>query len=79
MGCDFEIVCRKGKKNGVSYAISRRDEVVESLHYAISIMQTNWIIEARDEWTNYEVVWKLTKTLQQDPNAFDSFIIFIII
>jgi hypothetical protein len=49
LGYDFEIVCEKGKQNVVADALSRKDEYVEVFLYAISIIQPNWIIEARDE------------------------------
>ena len=54
-------------------ALSRKDEDVESLLYVISILQPEWIIEARDEWKNDEEVWTLIHKLQQDPNASDTF------
>ena len=47
-------------------AFSRKDEDVEAFLYAISIIQTDWIIEARDEWKNDEKVWILIQRLQQD-------------
>ena len=53
-GYDFEIIYKKGKKNVLADALSRKDEDVESLLYAISILQLEWLIEARDEWKNDE-------------------------
>jgi len=38
-GYDFEIIYKKGKKNVVEDALSRKDEDVEALFYAISIIQ----------------------------------------
>ena len=38
LGYEFEIVYKKGKKNIVAYALSKKDEVVEELLYAISII-----------------------------------------
>jgi hypothetical protein len=52
LGYDFEIVYKKGKKNVVANALSRKDEDVEAFLCAISIIQPDWIIEARDEWKN---------------------------
>jgi hypothetical protein len=49
LGYDFEIVYKKGKKNVVAYALSRKDEYVEAFLWVISIIQPDWIIEARDE------------------------------
>ena len=45
LGYDFEIVYKKGKKNVVVYALSRKDEDVEAFLCAISIIQPDWIIE----------------------------------
>jgi hypothetical protein len=73
LGYDFEIVYKKGKKNVVVDALSRKDEDVEAFLCAISIIQLYWIIEARDEWKNDEKVWTLIQRLQQDSNASDTF------
>ena len=73
LGYDFEIIYKKGKQNVVADALSRKDEDVESLLYAILILQLEWITEARDELKNDEEVLTLIHKLQQDPNAFDTF------
>jgi len=39
LGYDFEIIYKKGKQNVVSNALSRKDEDVEALFCAISIIQ----------------------------------------
>jgi hypothetical protein len=52
LGYDFEIIYKKGKQNVVADALSRKDEDVEEFLCAISIIQPDWIIEARDEWKN---------------------------
>jgi hypothetical protein len=57
----------------VADALSRKDEDVEAFLYAISILQPDWIIEARDEWKNVEKVWTLIQRLQQDSSASDTF------
>jgi len=54
LGYDFEIICKKGKKNVVVDAISRNDEDVEVLICVIYIIQPKWITEGRDEWKNDE-------------------------
>ena len=63
LGYDFEIVYKKGKQNVVVDALSRKDEDVEAFLCAISIIQPDWIIEARDEWKNNEKVWTLIQRL----------------
>jgi hypothetical protein len=73
LGYDFEIAYKKGKQNVVADALSRKDEDVEAFLCAISIIQPDWIIEARDEWKNDEKVWTLIQRLQQDSNASDTF------
>jgi hypothetical protein len=72
-GYDFEIIYKKGKQNVVTDALSRKYEYVEAFLCVISIIQTNWIIEARDEWNNDEKVWTLIQRLQQDSSASDTF------
>jgi hypothetical protein len=73
LGYDFEIVYKKGKQNVVVDALSRKDEDVEAFLYAISIIQPDWIIEARDEWKNDEKLWTLIQKLQQDSSSSYTF------
>jgi hypothetical protein len=73
LGYDFEIIYRKGKQNVVEDELSRKDEDVEAFLCTISIIQPNWIIEARDEWNNDKKVWTLIQRLQQDSSASDTF------
>jgi hypothetical protein len=73
LGYDFEIIYKKGKQNVVVDALSRKDEDVEAFLYAILIIQTDWIIEARDEWKNDEKVWTLIQRLQQDSSTSNTF------
>ena len=61
LGYDFEIMQKKGKLNFVADALSRKDEDVEALLCAISIIQPDWINEAREEWKNDEEVWALIR------------------
>jgi hypothetical protein len=73
LGYDFEIIYKKGKKNVVVDALSIKDEDVEAFLCVISIIQPDWIIEARDEWKNEEKMWTLIQRLQQDSSASDTF------
>ena len=63
LGYDFEIVYKKGKQNVLADVLSRKDEDVEALFCAISIIQLDWINEARDEWKKDEEVWSLIRKL----------------
>ena len=56
LGYDFEIIYKKGKQNVVPDALSKKDEDVEALLYAISIVQPYWIAEEIGEW-------KMTKNM----------------
>jgi hypothetical protein len=73
LGYDFEIIYKKGKQNVVTDALSRKDEDIEAFLSAFSIIQPDWITEARDEWKNDEEVWTLIQRLQQDSSAYDTF------
>jgi len=73
LGYDFENIYKKGKRNFVADALSRKDEDVKELLCAISIIQPYWITEAKDEWKNDEEVWALIQKLQQDPNTSYTF------
>ena len=73
LGYEFEIIYEKGKLNVVADALSRKNEEVEELLCAISIIQPNWITKARDEWKKDEEVWTLIQKLQQYPNTSDTF------
>ena len=54
LGYDFEIIYKKGKKNVVIDVLSMKDEDVEELLYAISIIQQDWKAESNDECKNDE-------------------------
>jgi len=54
-------------------ALLINDEDVEAFLCVISIIQPDWITKARDEWKNYEEMWKLVQKLQQDPSTYDTF------
>ena len=43
LGYDFEIIYKKGKQNVVADTLSREDQEFESLLYAISILQLEWV------------------------------------
>jgi hypothetical protein len=49
LGYNFEIVYKRRKKNVVADALSRKDEYVGAFLYVISLIQPDWVIEARDE------------------------------
>ena len=70
LGYDFEIIYKKGKQ--IVVPLPRKDEDVEALLCAISIIQPDWIKEAMEEWKNDEV-WALIRKLQQDSSTSDTF------
>jgi hypothetical protein len=59
----LKLSIKRGSKIVVVDALSRKDEDVEAFLCAISIIQPDWIIEARDEWKNDEKVWTLIEML----------------
>ena len=61
---DFEIIYKKGKKNVVANALSRKYEDVEALLYVISIIQLDWIAKANDERKNDEEIWTFIQKMQ---------------
>ena len=73
LGYEFEIIYKKGKKNFVAYALSRKYEDGEELLYAILIIQPYWIAKAMDEWKNDEKIWTFIQNLQQDPSSSNIF------
>jgi len=73
LGYNFEIIYKKGKQNFVANALSRNDEDVEALFCVVSIIQPDWINEARDEWKNDKEVRTLIQKLQQHPSTSDTF------
>ena len=50
LGYDFEIIYKKGKQKMVEDALSRKDKDVETLLCANSIIQSNYVVETREEW-----------------------------
>ena len=54
--------------------LSRKDEDVEALLYALSIIQPDWIVEAREEWENDLSMWTLIQKIQKDPSVLDTFV-----
>ena len=64
LGYDFEIIYKKGKKNVVTDALSKKYEDVEALIYAISIIQLDWIADDMDKWKNDEKIWTFIQKMK---------------
>ena len=64
LGYDFEIIYKKRNLNFVADALSRKNEEVEALLCAISIIQPDWITEERYECKKDKDVWTLIQKLQ---------------
>ena len=73
LGNDFEIIYKKWKLNLVADALSIKDEEVEPLLCAISIIHPNWITRERDEWKKEKEVWTIIQALQKDPRTSNTF------
>jgi hypothetical protein len=59
LGYDFQSIYKKEKHNIVVDAISRKEEETEGSLCVISIMQSNWVEEARIEWKQDQEVCKI--------------------
>ena len=73
LGYDFEIIYKKGKENIVTNTLSRKDENDESLLCALSILQANWVEEAKAEWQNDVATSNLIQQVKSDPSSSDKF------
>ena len=73
LGYDFEIIYKKKEEIFCCRCTLKKDDDVKAFFCAISIIQHDWINEARDEWKNGEEVWTLIQQLQQDPSKSDTF------
>ena len=68
----FKSSTKKGRKALLQMHSQERMRMWKLL-CAISIIQLDWINEARDEWKNDEEVWALIQKLQQYPITYDTF------
>ena len=74
LGYDSKIIYRKGKQNMVADSLSRKYEDVEALLCALSIIQLDWVVYAREEWKKDLLVWTIIQKLQNDPGVSDTFV-----
>ena len=73
-GYDFEIVYKKGKENIMADAIFRIDEKDEALLCSLSILQENWVVEAKEEWQNDVATSNLIQQIKSDLVVQISFV-----
>ncbi|KAH9310418.1 hypothetical protein KI387_025453, partial [Taxus chinensis] len=74
LGYEFEIFYKKGKENLVADALSKKDESAEALLCAISILNADWLDQAREEWKKDVTTHTLIQNIQEDPSISDQFI-----
>jgi hypothetical protein len=55
-------------------ALLRKEEEKEGSLCVISILQSNWVEEARIEWKKDKKVCKIIRQLKEDPNSLDNFV-----
>ena len=73
LGYDFEILYKKGKENIVADALSRKDEKYGALLCTLSILQENWMVQAKEEWKNDVPTSNLIQKIKIDPSSLDKF------
>ena len=54
-------------------ALSRKDERDKALLCALSILQENWVVEAKEEWKNDVATSNLIQQIKSDPSSLDKF------
>jgi hypothetical protein len=74
LGYEYAIIYKKGKCNVMVYSLSRKEEEIEGSLCVISILQSNWVEEARIEWKQYKEACKTIQQLQEDPSSLDIFV-----
>ena len=53
-------------------ALSRKDEKDEALLCVLSILQENWVVEAKEEWKNDVATSNLIQKIKIDPSILDN-------
>ena len=69
LGYDFEIVYKKGKENIMGDALSSKHKKDEALFCALSILQENWVVEAKEEWKNDVATSNLIQQIKNYPSS----------
>ena len=65
---NLKLSTKKGKNNVMAYALSRKEEETKGSLCVISILQSDWVEEARIEWKQYREVSKTIQQLHEDPS-----------
>jgi hypothetical protein len=71
LGYNFEVIYKKGKHKVVANALSRKEEETKRSLCFISILQSNWVEEAR---TQDQEVCKIIQQLHEDLSSIYNFV-----
>ena len=69
----LKLYTRKGRKISWLLQFFRIDEKDEAVLCSLSILQENWVVEAKEEWKNDVATSNLIQQIKSDPSSSDKF------